>query len=306
MKRWTRKRRPCSSPSVLIFAGFVGCAALTACGSRQVAETDPTTATTEAFSIYLAADANLKAHGLGQDARDSLRLQDDALLTAEDILSYCWQDHSFTLKHDAGVVLPSPGVYGLPFVVVSQGERQYVGGLWTMLSSVAYAEPAITVDRTSDPEPTEYRIERGYPSGATDGALDPRESETVKQALQAVSLLAQACAPLPGSMKGYELYSWKPAGDDWHFTLITGTNRNKSCEELKTGDDLLDGGWVKITAVGVDALKQVLSRLPAGESVFWGDSRFIPGCDLALPGDEILADVRAHCSSLGLQLGLGG
>jgi hypothetical protein len=28
---------------------------------------------------------------------------------------------------------------------------------------------------------------------------------------------------LPHSMKGYELYSWQ-ADEQWHFTLITGTN----------------------------------------------------------------------------------
>jgi len=36
--------------------------------------------------------------------------------------------------------------------------------------------------------------------------------------------------PLPSSMKGYELYSWQEEGQ-WHFTLVTGTNRNKTLSE---------------------------------------------------------------------------
>lgn len=298
------KRRPSLSPSVLIFAGCVGYASLTACGGRQVEKVAPAN-TEAAFSIYLAADSALKAHGQGQDEIDALMLRDQALLTADDILSYCWQEHSFALKDDADVAFPTPGVYGLPFVVVSQHERQYVGGLWTGLSSVAYSEPVIYVDATHARDSKRYRIERGYPSGATEGRLDPRERSTVKQALQMAGKLVGACSPLPRSIKGYELYSFKPAGGDWHFTLITGTNRNKSCEEVTTGGDVTGNGWVKITAVGVEAVKEVLARLPAGESVFWTGSSFIPGCDLAIPEDDIVGDVRASCSSFGLKLGLG-
>jgi len=36
-----------------------------------------------------------------------------------------------------------------------------------------------------------------------------------------------AAAPLPRSVKGYELYSWR-SGGTWQFTLITGTNRLKT------------------------------------------------------------------------------
>ena len=42
---------------------------------------------------------------------------------------------------------------------------------------------------------------------------------------------ATAIGKIPHSMKGYELYSW-PEDSQWHFTLITGTNRDKTLEEV--------------------------------------------------------------------------
>jgi len=80
---------------------------------------------------------------------------------------------------------------------------------------------------------------------------------------------------LPHSFKGYELYSWEEEGQ-WHFTLITGTNRIKTIEEITSkGDFISETGWVKIQVVGADAIKDVLSRLPEGESVFWCDELHI-------------------------------
>ncbi len=36
---------------------------------------------------------------------------------------------------------------------------------------------------------------------------------------------------IPKSLKGYELYSWQK-GNDWFFSLVVGTNRNKSVAEI--------------------------------------------------------------------------
>ncbi len=297
-----QKRKPNFSPVVLICASCVYYASLTACGGRP-AGTDGTE-NTQAFSIYLAANSALNAYDYDQDDIDALELQGEPLLTTEDIQSYCWQDHSFTLTDDTAVVFPSPGVYGLPFVVVSDQERQYLGGFWTMLSSVAYFEPALYVDAMTERSSKKHVIEWGYPSGAAEEGKDPREKSTMKEALQMAGKLIDVCLPLPHSMKGYELYSWKPTGDDWHFTLITGTNRNKSCEEVTTGESFIKEGWVKVTSSGVEAIKTVLARLPAGEWVFWTHLNFIPDCNLAIPETNIVSDVQGHCSSLGLKLAL--
>lgn len=64
------------------------------------------------------------------------------------------------------------------------------------------------------------------------------------------------------AFKGYELYSWKDH-DEWKFSLLMGTNRNKSKEEIKDPD---------VTINSVESLKNILSKLPENESVFWTSS----------------------------------
>ena len=57
------------------------------------------------------------------------------------------------------------------------------------------------------------------------------------------------------SFKGIELNSWKLATGDWHFSLLMGTNRKKSIQEITDP---------KVTIVGVDNLKKKLSELQKG------------------------------------------
>jgi hypothetical protein len=108
--------------------------------------------------------------------------------------------------------------------------------------------------------------------------------------------------PLPHALKGYELYSW-PVDGEWHFTLVTGTNRLKTVEEITQGEDLVDEeGWVRIRAAGLDQLKPVLARLPAGEPVFWVGGWYLYFDELTLPPQEIITEVQAYCLDIGLVL----
>jgi hypothetical protein len=61
------------------------------------------------------------------------------------------------------------------------------------------------------------------------------------------------------SMKGYELYSWRTNGD-WYFSLLMGTNRLKTREEISAPKNRLSS---------VRALKEKLQQLPKGEEVIW-------------------------------------
>lgn len=111
---------------------------------------------------------------------------------------------------------------------------------------------------------------------------------------------------LPASLKGYELYSWLDE-DGWQFTLITGTNRIKSVEEVVFVDDVVDhDGWVRITASGVQELKSTLEKLPVSQEIFWLDGSRVEYAGenppFSLPSDEILQDVRQHCEQLELKL----
>ncbi len=113
--------------------------------------------------------------------------------------------------------------------------------------------------------------------------------------------------PLPRGMKGYELYSWLE-NDQWHFTLITGTNRVKSLEEITSNENIVTSdGWVKISAQGVDSIKNTLNRLPRNEEIFWAGKQWlgqaqIQADQITLPPQEIIDDIQEHCKRLGLAL----
>jgi hypothetical protein len=117
------------------------------------------------------------------------------------------------------------------------------------------------------------------------------------------SIGAASIGGLPHSFKGYELYSWSE-DSQWHFTLITGTNRLKTIEEVTSEGDLIsETGWVKIQVVGADAIKDVLSRLPQGESVFWCDELHVEQSgetDLQLPPEQIVDAIEEHAEQCGL------
>ncbi len=116
-------------------------------------------------------------------------------------------------------------------------------------------------------------------------------------------------AQFPASMKGYELYSWKE-GETWNYTLITATNRLKSFDEIIDPQNVIaPDGWVKMTAHGVDELKVLLGKLPAGTGVFWA------GMDLAgqvpegtpyltFPSAEEQESLRRFCEGIGVALNL--
>ena len=79
-------------------------------------------------------------------------------------------------------------------------------------------------------------------------------------ALAAAFSAAAADRAATPEFKGMELYSWKPAGKDWHFSLLIGTNRLKTDEEIRKPEQ---------TIVGVKELKKRLAKLAEGENVAW-------------------------------------
>jgi hypothetical protein len=112
--------------------------------------------------------------------------------------------------------------------------------------------------------------------------------------------------PLPTSVKGYELYSWR-AGDEWHFTLITGTNRNKNFDEIISQENVVaESGWVKITVQDMQSLKLLLDSLPRSEQVFWLDGKLVESSDgpnfIHFPHKAIIEQVRQYSRQLGLNL----
>ena len=112
---------------------------------------------------------------------------------------------------------------------------------------------------------------------------------------------------LPHSMKGYELFSWQVDGE-WYFTLITGTNRNKSFDEIITpGNTVGVDGFIKVSVCGIDQLKLMLGLLPAGEEVIWsgmdlGGQVPTDTIYLTLPPDAMIDEIKTFSNTLGIRL----
>ena len=106
-------------------------------------------------------------------------------------------------------------------------------------------------------------------------------------------------------MKGYELYSWHQ--DGWlRFKLITGTNRNKTQEEILANNNTVSPeGWVDIRVIGLDAVRDLLSRVPAGEFVSLQTVTHLgaapAGIDFSLPPTDDIASIKAAAGKGGLE-----
>ena len=92
-----------------------------------------------------------------------------------------------------------------------------------------------------------------------------------------------------GSMKGYELYSWQDNGQ-WHFSLLEGTNREKTLDEIRSPDT---------ASKGVEALQSALENVRAGQWVTWSSRD-----TLAFPPDDVMRGVEQICKDQGLQLNI--
>jgi len=147
-------------------------------------------------------------------------------------------------------------------------------------------------------------------TGQLSSTSSTQAAEITSETLLAIAAtvdIAKLPNPLPESAKGYELVSWQE-GEDWHFTLITATNREKTFEELMSPESTVrEDGLVKITIVGVEELKAVIERLPARTQIFWS------GMDLtgqvpegtiyfSYPPVKIINDLTAHCAQLKVDL----
>lgn len=95
--------------------------------------------------------------------------------------------------------------------------------------------------------------------------------------------------PLPESMKGYELYSWQEGGQ-WTFSLLTGTNRQKTLEEIQSTDTALSD---------VEALIDRLENVPSGQFVTWSS-----GESLSFPPESVVQKIEKVCSERGLVLNI--
>ena len=101
--------------------------------------------------------------------------------------------------------------------------------------------------------------------------------------------LESTATPFPESMKGYELYSWQD-GSQWRFSILIGTNREKTLDEIKSAD---------VTLSSMDELKSTLEQIPAGQYITWSTRE-----TLSFPPEDIRNQVEETCTDEGLILSI--
>jgi hypothetical protein len=238
-------------------------------------------------------------------------IADQPIISMKDVITYNAQIHELKLTSSAferifRLDLP---VNGKSFMVCVNGKLIYSGAFWTPISSISFDGVTIWKPLSLE-EPHVINLELGYPSSSFYGGQDPRNNPEVVRALEQdgkliTKLSITAVDKLPHSMKGYELYSWLEDGQ-WHFTLITGTNRNKTPEEITSIEDFVsEAGWVQIHVVGVDAIKTVLSKLPENESIFWlagmrSEQTARAGVNITLPPVPTIDTIKEYAGGCGL------
>ena len=268
-------------------------------GEGKVEEND------EGFAIYLTKQDIPPAQ---MEDVPNVEIAERPIITINDIITYDAQEYELRLTASAVERLFQLDVptRGKLFIVCVDKQPIYLGAFWVPWSSQSFEGVTIWKPLTFDESHDVIKLELGYPSSEVYTGEDPRSNRVVMESLKQAGKLitgASAVDELPHSMKGYELYSWQEEGQ-WHFALITGTNRIKTIEEMTSKEDFVsETGWVKIEVTGADAIKDVLSRLPECESVFWCDELHTgqsTGTDLQLPPEQFRDAIEEYAKQCGL------
>jgi hypothetical protein len=258
----------------------------------------------EGFAIYLTRDDVPPSQ---MEALSHVAPADQPIVGINDIITYNKQTHELKLAQSAFERISQLQVptSGKSFLVCVDKSPVYRGAFWTPISSQSF--DGVTIWQPySLSKPYIITLELGYPSSSFSRGEDPRNRPEIINAFEKAGKLIKSLTisqvdALPSSMKGYELYAWQEK-DGWHFTLITGTNRIKTQEEIVSGEYFIsETGWVNIHCTGVEAIKAALGKVPAGEWVSWRDGAFVSdGSLLTLPPQDIIDSVKDYAVGCGL------
>jgi hypothetical protein len=108
-------------------------------------------------------------------------------------------------------------------------------------------------------------------------ATNPETNQLIQLKLDTVSFAH--------SMKGWELYSW-PNGKDFNYSVLMGTNRAKTYEEVLAN---------KLRVSGKDSLNLLLNKFPESESIFWIVKSWGNKRSFVLPDQKTVDEIKAYC-----------
>lgn len=143
------------------------------------------------FAMYLLLSEATAEEALTAPLAE-LPLNEEALLTMEDVVSYQAGTHELILTSEAAGRISRMAVPldGLPFVVVAHGERVYPGAFWTPISSLSYSGVAAMILPVEDAVVLQFEL--GYPaSPELFEGVDLRNDERILDAFSAAGKLIE-------------------------------------------------------------------------------------------------------------------
>ena len=110
---------------------------------------------------------------------------------------------------------------------------------------------------------------------------------------------AKTPSPTPGTkhnaatgkrecFKGWELYSWQDKSG-WRFSLLFGTNRQKSCQEIKSPK----------ASRNFQEIQKEIAQLAPGQWISWQTG--MVDCQLSYPPRQVVEAIRTTCRNLDIQ-----
>lgn len=143
------------------------------------------------FSVYLLAD-EVPATELSMVDLDELELQEEPILSIDDIIAYSRGTHEIELTAEAydriqRLFTPPDMLLGIPFVVCVGADRIYAGAFWTPVSSISF--DGVVICQPFDRDRHVISIVLGYPSAEAFTGKDPRSDPRVFESLEAAGKL---------------------------------------------------------------------------------------------------------------------
>lgn len=141
----------------------------------------------DGFNIFLLKDENVTAHKASEQELSSLELQVRPWISSNDIEYYDYSAHVVYLKNELIISDNTAwdiSVFGKPFVVIANGERQYLGAIWPSFSSSMFSGPVINVAPRFYPDDI---IHISYFRYLSQQSQDPRENDEIRDALISTS-----------------------------------------------------------------------------------------------------------------------
>jgi len=172
-------------------------------------------------------------------------------------------------------------------ITLAACERTATRSSWSLLNA---NQPTPSLDVTLE---TEIAI-----------AVPQKSPTAVRVATLELSALAEK---YPLAFKGYELLSWQKDGE-WVFTLLAGTNRQKSFNEILNAENTFTSTEIiKVSVIGADSFKELVNHLPKGEWITWGgmvlQGEVSPSTlYFTYPPDEIVDELIKYCKERGITL----